>query len=387
MNNYLFLLVLLILFEIVLNTQPKKEPTYYEILDVKNDAPRQEIVKSYRTLALKYHPDKNKDPKASEIMKGINEAYENLFDDERRKDYDQILANKPLKTYSRKRKYSKGASSSQANKRARANKQQQYHSKPILFNANSSNFKFTVYHNRTTVHFQGNLYTDNCKKITINGGSNNLEIHGNNLNLSDNSFSFSIETKSVKINIYGVSNKLNRKDIGRFKFDYEQPVSNPTITDVIINGHSNKFEIYNKYDARRVGSNLIEIHGDRNNCEFYGGNIKLNNEKFKMGDDIITKQYFNFGQTNQNFNFSKEKSQYFNFGGFQQEYYNFPGETSQNPNNSGNQSQTWNFGEPSKPNVPKVPKTFNLFPETPSNFGEKKDEIPVKEFDLNEDNL
>ncbi len=61
---------------------------YYEILGVSKDASKAEIKKSYRKLALKYHPDKNKDAGSEEKFKEISEAYAVLYDDEKRKLYD-----------------------------------------------------------------------------------------------------------------------------------------------------------------------------------------------------------------------------------------------------------------------------------------------------------
>lgn len=68
---------------------PKKD--YYEILGVKEDASESDIKKSYRKLALKYHPDKNPgDKKAEEKFKEVSEAYYALGDPKRRKEYDNI---------------------------------------------------------------------------------------------------------------------------------------------------------------------------------------------------------------------------------------------------------------------------------------------------------
>jgi len=62
---------------------------YYEILGVVRDATLNEIKKAYRKLALEWHPDRNpNNPEATLKMKEINEAYEILGDEDKKKRYD-----------------------------------------------------------------------------------------------------------------------------------------------------------------------------------------------------------------------------------------------------------------------------------------------------------
>jgi len=63
---------------------------YYKILGVDKSASKEEIKKSYKKLAKKYHPDLNKEQGAAEKFKELNEAASVLGDDEKRKQYDQF---------------------------------------------------------------------------------------------------------------------------------------------------------------------------------------------------------------------------------------------------------------------------------------------------------
>ncbi len=66
------------------------ELDYYEVLEVSRDCSGAELKKSYRKLAMKFHPDRNPDDKeAEEKFKLVNEAYQVLSDEEKRSIYDR----------------------------------------------------------------------------------------------------------------------------------------------------------------------------------------------------------------------------------------------------------------------------------------------------------
>jgi molecular chaperone DnaJ len=63
---------------------------YYKILGLPKGSSQEEIKSKFRLLALEYHPDRNKDPKAPDKFKEINEAYQVLSDPNKRADYDKF---------------------------------------------------------------------------------------------------------------------------------------------------------------------------------------------------------------------------------------------------------------------------------------------------------
>ncbi len=67
-----------------------KKRDYYEVLGVSKNATPEELKSSYRRLAMRYHPDRCKDPDAKDKFAEISEAYEVLSDKDKRAKYDQF---------------------------------------------------------------------------------------------------------------------------------------------------------------------------------------------------------------------------------------------------------------------------------------------------------
>lgn len=62
---------------------------YYEILGLKKNASEDEIRKSYKKLAIKFHPDKNKSEYASEAFKKVSHSFSVLSNKEKKTNYDK----------------------------------------------------------------------------------------------------------------------------------------------------------------------------------------------------------------------------------------------------------------------------------------------------------
>ena len=68
---------------------------YYEILGLQRTCTKKDITFAYRKLALKWHPDKNKDPNAHTMFIKISEAYQVLSDTNKRANYDYCATDIP----------------------------------------------------------------------------------------------------------------------------------------------------------------------------------------------------------------------------------------------------------------------------------------------------
>lgn len=74
---------------------------YYKILGIEKNVKQEEIKKAYRKLAAQYHPDKN--PNGAALMVELNDAYNTLESEKKRKEYDDLVDCKSSITVSRKK--------------------------------------------------------------------------------------------------------------------------------------------------------------------------------------------------------------------------------------------------------------------------------------------
>ena len=75
-----------------MHSQDPTNPTdHYQLLGISFNASEDEIRRAYRHMAMQWHPDRNDDPAAEEMMKKINGAWEILGDPESKAEYDLLL--------------------------------------------------------------------------------------------------------------------------------------------------------------------------------------------------------------------------------------------------------------------------------------------------------
>ena len=70
------------------------QSNHYKTLSLERNASDSDIKKAYRSLSLKFHPDRNPSPTAKQTFQEINEAYETLSDARKRQEHDDILDGK-----------------------------------------------------------------------------------------------------------------------------------------------------------------------------------------------------------------------------------------------------------------------------------------------------
>lgn len=100
-------------------SKENKMLNYYKILGVSSQATEKEIKAAYRKLAKKYHPDVIKDdPEGNKKMYEIQEAYEVLGDEEKRKRYDLGFSENRESTRQEQGKNSRGYSNNEEGKPA-----------------------------------------------------------------------------------------------------------------------------------------------------------------------------------------------------------------------------------------------------------------------------
>lgn len=74
--------------------EDEKEVDWYGILNCTIDATKEQIEKAARQLARKYHPDRNKDPKAAPLFLNVQKAKDFLLNESKRRDYDESIKKK-----------------------------------------------------------------------------------------------------------------------------------------------------------------------------------------------------------------------------------------------------------------------------------------------------
>ncbi|KAL8197646.1 hypothetical protein R6Q57_024351 [Mikania cordata] len=90
MNHRIKWLIFVICSFLVYVSIESKSLDPYKVLGVEKDASQRQIQKAFHKLSLQYHPDKNKNKGAQEKFAEINNAYEILSDEEKRKNYDMF---------------------------------------------------------------------------------------------------------------------------------------------------------------------------------------------------------------------------------------------------------------------------------------------------------
>jgi len=188
----------------------------YSILGVSKNASQSDIKKAYRTLAKKYHPDKNKDNKEAEKkFKEINAAYEILGNEEKRKEYDFNESHGNYKTSFRGNGYSQEFDIDDIFSSFFHTSYEDYFSKNINLDIEASmELDFLTALNGGIKHIQLSNGTDVKFKIpkgTITGDKLRLKGKGNRLNGNVGDLIIHISTPDIYKDFKRVGNDLYKE--------------------------------------------------------------------------------------------------------------------------------------------------------------------------------
>jgi len=225
-------------------TESKSNEDYYDILGVSKSANAKEIKKAFRKLAVKYHPDKNKDPDAETKFREIAEAYDVLSDSDKRKKYDQFG----------KGAFENGGTGSSGGFKSNFNHDDFFKGFDSFFKSSSHSHSS---HSGGHFHFDfGNLFNDlddEEESLFSNFGGN----FGN--------FGFDFGFGSNDDNDDGFMNRQNRRS--GFDFGFGE-------NDDIINRHNRRSQNIHKMNQQRAQNNQRNV---RQHMKFESSSSSSNN--------------------------------------------------------------------------------------------------------------
>ena len=215
---------------------------YYQILNLKPNATKNEIKKSYHRLAIKYHPDKRNDISDSDRFKNISEAYSILSDDSKRKQYDStgisdINLTNPLEMFQN------------------------------IFNNFKPDSNFEV------------RMTGNCDISSMIFDNDNI-----NDVLPD---MFSTLTSVINGNEDNVNNPMKTNLVKTFINVTKNIIDKNIVNDNILNQNT----INEKKNIEKNNSINIDLNSNKNVDDNLNSNKHLNKENIKSKDIFITKEF------------------------------------------------------------------------------------------------